>query len=83
MAQIDHNPYEKRPTNRIWWAAWTMVAIGWALNLYSEPISWRWVALGAVTGMILASWAIEITGNKVPESWTNAARRGRTTGVKK
>jgi len=70
---IDHNPHEKRPGNGIWWAAWGMVALGWILNLYSDPVSWRWLALGGFTGIVLAVWAIEITGNKVPDSW-----RGKT-----
>lgn len=82
MAQIDHNPYEKRPTNRIWWAAWTIVALLWFGQWYSG-FDWPQIMLGVGTGAILAAWAIEITGNKVPESWTNAARRSRATSIKK
>lgn len=72
---IDHNPHEKRMTNGIWWIVWAIVAIGWTLNLYAEPVAWRWLALGVFTGGVLATWAIEITGDKVPDSW-----RGKPTG---
>ncbi len=49
--------------------AWVMLAFGWATNLYFHDLDWLSVALGAFTGLVVTAWAIEITGNKIPESW--------------
>lgn len=68
MIEIDHNPHEKRPTNTIWWVAWIGVALMWAWYFYFRELDWMALALGGTTGMILAAWAIDVTGNKVP-SW--------------
>lgn len=68
--QIDHIPNEKRPTNRIWWVAWTLVALTWAGYIYAEGFSnldWPQICLGGFTMSILATWSIEITGNKAPD----------------
>jgi hypothetical protein len=55
-----------------------MVAIGWAGYLYSFPADWVSISLGLFTGIVLACWAIEITGNKVPPSWRrNSPGSGR------
>lgn len=75
MNQIEHNPHERRMANRIWWAAWAIVAVMWSGQWYVDGFDWGQIALGAFTGMILAAWAIDITGNKVPESWTKPASR--------
>lgn len=69
LPQIDHNPKEERPTNRIWWIVWPIVVLGWIWYLYFFEFTWVPIALGFLTGGILASWAIEVTGNRVPESW--------------
>lgn len=75
MKEIDHEPFERHPTNRIWWVALAIVAILWGLTLFgAKPIDWDNTLLGIGTGVLLALWAIEITGNKVPESWR---RKGR------
>lgn len=68
--QIDHNPNEKRVTNHIWWVIWPLVAAGWVGSYLVGLIQWHSVFLGGFTGLVLATWATEITGNKVPESWT-------------
>lgn len=73
---IDHNPHEKRPTNTIWWVLWPIIGLLWLGSLYSFNIIWVQVGLGFLTGMVLATWAIEITGNKAPE-WMSPPRRRR------
>lgn len=73
--QIDHDPDEKRPTNRIWWAAWAIVALLWVWYLYFFDPDWPSIGVGAFTMGILATWAIEITGNKVPDSWRGKSSR--------
>lgn len=68
--EIEHNPNEKRPTNAVWWVLWPIIALAWVGQWYFDGFDWTQIALGAFTGMALASWAIEITGNQVPKSWT-------------
>lgn len=76
---IDHIPDEKRPTNTVWWVAWIGVALLWIWYLHFFEFSWVPIAIGGVTGMILASWAVDITGNKTPESWrSKPSRTGRS-----
>lgn len=70
---IDHNPHEKRQTNAIWWVLWPAVALLWVAGFYFEFLDRTSILLGLGTGAMLATWAIEITGNKVPESWRKAA----------
>lgn len=65
---IDHNPDERRPTNGIWWVAWGIVALGWLWYLTYRDFDRDALALGGLTGLVLATWAIEISDNKVP-SW--------------
>lgn len=74
---IDHNEHEKRPTNAIWWVIWPIVALQWVGYLYFREFDWWSIALGAGTGLVLATWAIEITGNKVPDSWRSKPPRRR------
>ncbi len=70
MREIDHNSNEKRPGWTIWWVAWAILAVLWALTLFGDaPVDWDNTLLGLGTGVLLAIWGIEITGNKVPESW--------------
>jgi len=71
---IEHNIHEKRPTNALWWALWLLVGGLWVGTGFLIGFDWHQIALGAFTGMLLASWSIERTGNKVPESWTRRHR---------
>lgn len=72
---IEHSRHERRPTNTVWWVLWAIIGALWALTLFgAEPIQWPNVLLALGTGCALACWAIEITGNKVPESWTRNRR---------
>lgn len=67
---IEHIPGERRIGNGIFWLGWIIVALIWAAALYEGGIQWDDVLLGSFTGLMFACWAIEITGNKVPSSWT-------------
>lgn len=67
MIEIDHNPHEKRPTNTIWWAAWSIVVLLWIWYFAYREFDKDSLALGGITGMLLATWAIETTGNKAPD----------------
>lgn len=75
--EIDHNPNEKRPTNAIWWGLWPAIALLWLATWAFWGFDWHQVGLGALTGMTLAGWAIDITGNKTPESWRGNPPRRR------
>lgn len=72
---IDHIPNERRPGNGIWWLGWALVALAWLGTWYSTGFDWHQIALGAYTGLMLACWGIEITGNKVPEWLLRIYRR--------
>lgn len=68
--QIEHNPNEKRPTNTIWWVLWTAVALLWIGQISAHgwsSLDWTQISLGAFSMGVLATWAIETTGNKVPD----------------
>jgi hypothetical protein len=75
--EIEHNPNEKRPTNAIWWALWPAIALLWLATWYFWGFDWHQLALGVGTGATLAGWAIDITGNKTPESWRGNPTRRR------
>ncbi len=68
---IDHDPNEpKKPYKPVsWLLIWAIIAFGWAGYLLTEEFNWYPIALGLGTGTMLATWAIEVTGNKVPDSW--------------
>jgi uncharacterized membrane protein YoaK (UPF0700 family) len=66
---IEHNPYERRPTNTIWWVLWLIVAALWVWYLSFFEFDWPAIALGGFTMGVLVSWSVDITGNKVPDSW--------------
>lgn len=75
MNQIEHEPREKRPTWTIWWLAWGIVIGLWAITIFGDrTVDWENAMLGIGTGALLATWAIEITGNKVPSSWRRNRR---------
>ncbi|QMV26324.1 hypothetical protein GRI33_05040 [Brucella sp. BO3] len=74
MKQIDHIPGEKRPPKWIWKAAWAVVALFWLLQ-WREGVEWNSLALGVITGIVLALWAMEKTGGETPASWRSKTPR--------
>lgn len=64
---IEHNPHEKRLGNGIWWFMWPAIGLLWLGTWYFWGFDWHQVAMGGLTGGVLATFAIEITGNKTPE----------------
>lgn len=75
--QIDHDPEEPNIDRGPgpWKIAVPVVVLMWALNLYSRPIDWVSVGLGLVTGIVFIAWMIDITGNKIPDSWRSKPPR--------
>lgn len=61
---IEHNKHERRPTMGIWWAAWAVIAMLWLGYALFVGFDWPSILLGAGTGIILAAWATDLTGNK-------------------
>lgn len=74
LKEIDHNPNEKHPTNAIWFIIWPIIAALWFGTWFFFGFNWHQLALGFGTGGVLATWAIEVTGNKTPE-WMGSPRR--------
>lgn len=52
----------------IWWLGWGLVALAWAGHLLFSTVDWQSVVLGGFTGLMLASWAVEMSGNKMPSA---------------
>lgn len=71
MNEIDHDPYEPRIDRRPfpWWAAWLVVGLIWAGYLTYHKLDLWSLAVGGLTIGMLASWAIDKTGNRIPDSW--------------
>ncbi|MBE0559895.1 MAG: hypothetical protein IH622_03550 [Ochrobactrum anthropi] len=71
MHQIDHDQHEPKIDRSTfpWWLAWIVVAVGWVGFWHYGLIEWYSAALGLGTGTLLAGWAIEKTGNRIPDSW--------------
>ncbi|WP_273727469.1 hypothetical protein [Brucella gallinifaecis] len=71
MHQIDHDQNEPKIDRSPfpWWLAWTMVALCWIGFVYYGIVDWYSVALGGFSVGILASWAVDKTGNRIPGSW--------------
>jgi hypothetical protein len=78
MKLIEHDPNENRPqSNSVWWVLWPLIGLQWVGYLYFQPADWWGLALGLGTGAILATWAVEMTGNKVPSWMAGSSRRHR------
>ncbi|WP_273773288.1 hypothetical protein [Brucella intermedia] len=71
MNQIEHDPNEPKidRSMKIYWIAGGLLSLAWLHQLVFEVPDWGQLLLGIGTGCVLAAWAIEISGDKVPESW--------------
>lgn len=63
MKTIDHDPHEppRRVGGWIWWPAWAIVVLLWIGQSYFDGIEIHNLALGGLTGIILAAWAGDMT----------------------
>lgn len=68
---IEHDPNEtpRRRSPLIYWVAWLMIVLLWVGQWYFDGLDWEQILLGFITGAMITAWAIEITGNKMPDSW--------------
>ncbi|WP_052285855.1 hypothetical protein [Azorhizobium caulinodans] len=59
---------ERKPKMPVIWPyAWGMLVLGWLSYLSFHTPDWQGVALGLMSGCILAAWAGDITGGKLPD----------------
>jgi len=58
---------QKKKGPPIWPMAWTMLALFWAAHLYFRTFEYSNFVMGFLTALILVSWAVDITDNKVPD----------------
>jgi prepilin signal peptidase PulO-like enzyme (type II secretory pathway) len=56
-----------RPPPRVWLHVVIVQTGIWAGYLYFNTPDWWSVGVGFSTGMMLALWAIDMTGNKLPD----------------
>ncbi|WP_017960008.1 hypothetical protein [Rhizobium leguminosarum] len=77
--QIDHDPDEPKLDRGPgpWKAVLAVIVFTWIWYLYFQPFNWPSIALGLLTGAGVVAWAIDITGNKIPDSWRGKASRSR------
>lgn len=69
MKQINHDisePPRDRSGFGLYWANFTVLTALWVGMLYAGELNWHSIALGLWTGLFIATWAIELTGNKAP-----------------
>lgn len=81
MNTIDHDPNEP-PVDRgpgPWRWVFPVLLLGVGLNFFTRGLDWVSLAGGFALGAVFSAWVIEITGNKVPDSWrTKPPRSGRS-----
>lgn len=68
--QIEHD-HDEPPRNKfgngIYWACLGILVFMWTTYLFAKTPDWWAIALGGSSGLFVAIWAMEITGNKTPE----------------
>lgn len=71
MNQIDHDPNEPKidRSKGGWLSTFAVLGLAWAGYIYSFDVDWYLAAGAAATGAAVMAWAMEYTGNKVPDSW--------------
>lgn len=75
MKQIDHDPNEFGDKSAGWWSTWAVVTALWVGYLFFNTPNWLAIALGLGTGCLLTSWAMDMTGGRVPQSWRSKPPR--------
>lgn len=50
----------------VYWGCFAVLVLLWGGYLAANAPDWWAIALGAGTGLFIATWAIEMTGNKAP-----------------
>lgn len=85
MKQIDHDPKEPKVDRGP--GPWKMVipalSVVFLLNLLTRDIDWVSLCLGVFIGVVLLAWAVDITGNKIPDSWRGKPPRTGRPGPNK
>jgi hypothetical protein len=67
----------------MWWWVLAVVLALWANVWGFHGIEWYSLGLGFFTGGMLICWAVEMTGNKVPDSWRKGAGSGSGSAAEK
>lgn len=67
----------------MWWVVLAVVAAFWAATAYVGDAHWPSIGLGFGTGAMLACWAFDMTGGKVPDSWRRDPPSGGATAEQK
>lgn len=70
--QIDHDPNEPPPDRSgttVYWAAFALLAVMWALALYSGRVDYGSAVIGAATGLAFGIWGMAVTGGRLPPWW--------------
>ncbi|TAX39157.1 hypothetical protein ELI05_09430 [Rhizobium leguminosarum] len=81
--QIDHDPEEPKVDRGPgpWKSLFVVLLVGLFINLFTRSVDWVSLSLGAAIGGCFVAWAIEITGNKVPDSWRGKSGHSRRSGL--
>ncbi len=68
---IDHDPNEPKIDRGPgpWKIVLPVMAAGFVLFVSTREVDWISISLGVGLGGVLTAWAIDITGNKVPDWW--------------
>ena len=70
MIEIEHDPDEPPRDgtgNWLYWANLAVLVFCAAVYFLNGTPDWASIGLGAYAGIFIATWAIGITGNKVPK----------------
>lgn len=59
MKQIEHNRYERRPTNTVWIVGAGLLAFLWAGYFWFRSPDWWSICLGAGSAAIVVCWFLE------------------------